>query len=141
MNHHCRKYRTEDLRELQGLMAQLGYPMELPELHRNISEIYKKGGEILIAEKDGVAVASICVLVDARLAEGVCAEIVSLVVSENERGKGIGSLLIKEAEAWARERVDKIRVRANAIRDNAHLFYMCQGFAEIKTQKVFLKRL
>ena len=76
---------------------------------------------------------------DVRLAEGIYAEIVSLIVSEKARGKGIGKALIKEAEKWATKRVDKIRVRANEIRQYAHAFYINQGFKYAKTQKVFIK--
>jgi len=107
----------------------------------NIIEIYKKGGEIFVAEKNGEAIGSVCVLIDARLAEGVYAEIVSLIVSEKEQGKGIGKELVKKAEAWASKRVNKIRVRANEIRNSAHAFYKNQGYEEIKTQKIFIKKM
>jgi GNAT superfamily N-acetyltransferase len=122
-------------------MQELGYSVKLTELSNNIREIYKKGGEIFVAEKYGEAVGSICVLMDARLAEGVYAEIVSLIVSEKEQGKGIGKKLVKEAEAWASKRVNKIRVRANEIRNSAHTFYKNQGYEEIKTQKIFIKKV
>ncbi len=136
-----RTYRPDDLEPLQGLLVELGYGVEAPELQNNIGEITTKGGEIIIAEKDGEAVGSICVLMDARLAEGVCAEIVSLVVTEKARGKGIGKGLVNEAIAWAAKHVSKIRVRANEIRSAAHAFYRVQGFEEIKTQKIFIKKL
>ncbi len=141
MNHPCRIYHHDDLETLQRLMLELGYSVELSELNNNIREIYRKGGEIFIAEKNGKAVGSICVLIDARLAEGVYAEIVSLIVSEKVRGKGIGKELVKEAEAWARMRVNKIRVRANELRKHAHEFYKNQGYQEIKIQKIFIKKV
>jgi len=52
------------------------------------------------------------------------AEIVSLVVSESARGQGIGKALVLAAESWANTRVNKIRVRANSTREEAHDFYM-----------------
>lgn len=139
MKYLCRKYQQDDLAKLQKLMMELGYSVDLPELSENIREIYNKGGEIFIAENDGEVVGSICVLIDARLAEGVYAEIVSLIVSENTRRQGIGKELAKEAETWARKHVNKIRVRANEVRSLAHAFYKSQGYEEIKTQKVFIK--
>jgi len=75
------------------------------------------------------------------LAEGIYAEIVSLVVSEKERGNGIGAGLLREAEKWASQRVNKIRVRANVVRDDAHKFYSRQGYEHTKSQKVFIKRV
>ncbi len=122
-------------------MFELGYGVASSELRNNIREIYNKGGEIFIADQGGEAVGSICVLMDARLAEGVYAEIVSLIVSEKARGRGIGKGLVKEAESWARRRVDKIRVRANEIRTSAHAFYEGQGYEELKTQKIFIKKV
>lgn len=141
MKNPCRTYYHDDLETIQRLMLELGYSVELTQLGKNIREIYKKGGKIFVAEIDGETVGSVCVLMDARLAEGVYAEIVSLVVSERARGKGIGKKLVKEAEAWAGKRVNKVRVRANEIRSSAHAFYKSQGYVEIKTQKIFIKKL
>ncbi len=141
MNAICRTYRQDDLEALQALLVELGYSVQLPDLRGNIRAILDKGGALFVAEKRGSVIGSICVLIDARLAEGVAAEIVSLVVSENERGAGVGKALIRQAEAWARGRVDTLRVRANAIRGPAHAFYKSRGFRVIKTQKVFLKNL
>jgi GNAT superfamily N-acetyltransferase len=141
MKYHCRQYQQDDLAKLQILMLELGYSVDLTVLGENIGEIYKKGGEIFITEIDGDVVGSVCVLIDARLAEGVYAEIVSLIVSKNIRGQGVGKELVKEAENWAKTRVNKIRVRANEVRTLAHTFYKNQGYEEIKTQKVFIKML
>ena len=140
MNQVCRTYHRNDLEALQRLMSELGYSVGLEALGRNIREIIGRDGEIIVAEKDGAVVGSVCVLMDVRLAEGAYAEIVSLIVSETARGKGIGKALVKEAEAWTINRVDKIRVRANIIRSAAHAFYQSQGYEEKKTQKVFVKK-
>lgn len=141
MNIHCRKYRENDLETLQGLMLELGYSTEKNELKNSIEKIHHNGGEVLIAEKNHSIAGSVSVLIDARLAEGVYAEIVSLIVSENARGKGIGKMLVKEAESWASQRVNKIRVRANETRSSAHNFYKNQGYNLTKTQKIFIKKV
>jgi len=136
-----REYQESDLEPLKNLMAELGYPVELIDLENNINTIHKNGGEIFIAENQNKAIGSVCVLLDARLAEGIYAEIVSLIVSESYRGKGIGKALVEKAESWAKKRADKIRVRANEIRESAHSFYISRGYKEIKTQKIFTKRI
>ncbi len=141
MKYTYRTYRQTDLEPLRRLMFELGYDVEASALRNNISEIYNNGGEIFIADQSGAAVGSICVLIDARLAEGVYAEIVSLIVSEKARGKGIGKRLVIEAEDWARQRADRIRVRANEIRTTAHAFYEGQGYEVVKTQKIFIKKV
>lgn len=138
-NIHYRTSRATDIDDLAGLMLQLGYTLDRGELSTNIRAITKSGGEVIVAESDGSVVGCITVLIDARLAEGIYAEIVSLVVSESSRGHGIGKQLVQRAEAWASGRVAKIRVRANEVRDSAHSFYRSLGYLEVKTQKVFRK--
>lgn len=86
----CRPYKHYDLNALQVLMAQLGYSVKLNALSKNIEAIYRNGGEILIAQVNNETVGSVCVLMDARLAEGIYAEIVSLVVAIVDRHQRSG---------------------------------------------------
>ena len=120
---------------------ELGYSVDQSELIENIKEILKRDGAVIVAEENNEIIGSVCVLIDVRLAEGIYAEIVSLVVSKKSRGKGVGKALVKEAEKWASYRVKKIRVRANEIRFSAHAFYQNQGYNHIKSQKIFIKKL
>ena len=139
MNICYRDIKNDDLLSIQRLMLELGYPVEADDLKRNIEEILKRGGQLIIAEEERAIVGTVCVIIDARLAEGIYAEIVSLVVAVNARGKGIGKGLVKKAEDWAKERVHKVRVRANEVRHDAHLFYKSQGYKQVKTQRIFIK--
>jgi GNAT superfamily N-acetyltransferase len=141
MNIEYREYKDCDLDIMQKLMMELGYSIELRELERNIHEIKRRGGIVLVAERKREVIGSVCAIIDVRLAEGLYAEIVSLVVSEKHRGKNIGKSLIKEAEIWAKDYVNKIRVRANTVRISAHSFYESLGFKETKQQKIFIKIL
>ena len=141
MNLIIRQYIERDLGKLKILMGELGYSLELNELIINIEAINKKGGSIFVAEAEAQLVGSICAIIDVRLAEGVYGEIVSLIVSEGYRGSGVGRKLVGEAEKWVSNHANKIRVRANEIRSDAHLFYKSQGYQEIKSQKVFKKLL
>lgn len=136
-----RPYLEKDQQSLQALLVELGYSVGGEGLVTNIREIKKRGGEIFVAESGDLLVGSICSIIDVRLAEGVYGEIVSLVVSKDYRGKGLGKKLIEMAEEWMKSKVGKIRVRANTIRSNAHIFYNKQGYREIKTQKIFIKEL
>lgn len=120
---------------------ELGYGIERDELKNNIHEIQKRGGIIRVAETGNEIVGCICAIIDVRLAEGVYAEIVSLVVSENQRGQGVGKALVKSAEAWSGRHVGKLRVRANVVRKSAHAFYENLGFKEVKQQKIYTKVL
>ena len=140
MNICYRDSKNDDILSIQHLMIELGYSVEADDLRRNIGEILKRGGQIIIAEeKEKGIVGTICVIIDARLAEGIYAEIVSLVVAVNARRNGIGKGLIKKAEDWAKEKVHKVRVRTNEVRNDAHLFYESQGYNQVKTQRIYSK--
>ncbi len=141
MNDHCREYQKADIVPLKELIFELGYDVSLPELQKNIHEIYRKGGTIFVYDKDRQVLGSVCVVEDVRLAEGIYCEIVSLVVSENVRGQGVGRALVECAADWAKKRSGKIRVRANIVRTAAHEFYEKQRFIETKSQKVFIRKL
>jgi GNAT superfamily N-acetyltransferase len=65
-------------------------------------------------------------------------EIRGLVVHDEYRHHGVGKMLIEKAKSWGREKGnDKLRLRCNAKRTEAHLFYQRLRFTEIKQQKVF----
>jgi GNAT superfamily N-acetyltransferase len=136
-----REIKDDDLLSLQRLMLELGYSVEAGDLRQNVEAILKRGGQVIIAEDGRDVVGSVSIVIDVRLAEGIHAEIVSLVVSSKARGKGIGKGLVKEAEDWAKQKLHKIRVRANEVRKEAHLFYESQGYYQVKTQKVYMKTL
>lgn len=141
MNILIRKFANKDGDILTSLMIELGYSLSEKEILNNITEIRQKNGEIFVAEYEGNIVGCICSIIDVRLAAGKYAELVSLVVSDKYRGIGIGKNLVQHAEAWLCERVDKIRVRANTIRTNAHGFYNSIGYKENKSQKIFIKNV
>lgn len=130
-----------DINAVQSLIAQLGYAVKKEKLAAHIAIIRKMGGEIFVGESGGMVAGCVSVVIDARLAEGVNAEIVSLVVDTRFRGQGLGKGLIGEAEKWAAARADTIRIRANSIREDAHLYYKGLGYLEMKTQKIFSKTI
>jgi ribosomal protein S18 acetylase RimI-like enzyme len=129
----------DDIKIVQQLMHELGYPLNEEELHFNINMINKKGGIILVAELGENVVGCLSAVINVSLAEGMFGEIVSLVVSRECRGIGIGKCLVKQAEDWLKPKVDKIRIRANSIRLEAHKFYKSLGYKEVKTQISFIK--
>ncbi|WP_415896421.1 GNAT family N-acetyltransferase [Neptuniibacter sp. QD72_48] len=134
-----RTYQEKDLQALIALMKQLGYTHSEQSLLTNIRSVHKAGGEVFIAELNGVVVGCISAIIDIRLAEGTQGEIVSLVVDKEHRGYGLGKGLVKTAEHWLSERVNSIRIRANSIRTSAHKFYQELGYVETKQQVVLVK--
>ena len=65
-----------------------------------------------------------------------------LVVREDMRGHGIGRRLCLEVEQWARSRsVPLVRVRSQIKREDAHRFYLRDGYRQVKTSLVFEKKV
>ncbi len=138
-----RAIEADDVPALANLLGQLGYLISLKELTQRVYLIsHGKESTLLVATNDDTIVGCVQAMIDRRLAEGSYGEVVSLVVDEAERGQGIGKKLVKAAEAWVMSKgYNRMRVRSNAKRDNAHRFFKRFGFTEIKSQKIFTKSL
>jgi GNAT superfamily N-acetyltransferase len=122
------------------LFAQLGYPNDAITIERILSHVSERR-RILVGVLGVNVVGFIAIEIRDELADCEGAEVLALVVDERERGSGIGSDLLKAAEAWANERgARRIRVRSNVIRTDAHRFYEREGYAPVKSQRVFEKR-
>ena len=115
-----RQLNQDDIKIVQQLMHELGYPLDKEELLFNINIIDQRNGIVLVAELGGNVVGCLSAVINVGLAEGMFGEIVSLVVSREYRGLGIGKCLVKQAEDWLKPKVEKIRIRANTIRLKAH---------------------
>ena len=136
-----RQFSIEDIKIVQQLMHELGYPLNEEEILFNIDKTNDRNGIILVAELGGNVVGCLSAVINVSLAEGMFGEIVSLVVSRKYRGLGIGKFLMKQAEDWLKPQVEKIRIRANSIRLEAHKFYKSLGYKEVKTQISFIKNV
>ena len=134
-----RKAKAADALDLARLMGELGYPHTAETISANLLRFENRGGGAFVAIYEGVIAGCIGAAVDVRLAEGECGEVVSLIVSRGFRGKGIGKELLQHAEEWLGTQTGSIRIRANAVRKEAHEFYKSLGYHEVKTQKVFKK--
>jgi GNAT superfamily N-acetyltransferase len=65
-----------------------------------------------------------------------------LVVDRNHRRGGIGAMLMKRAEEWAREQgLSILRLSSSTARTESHRFYEQLGYTNIKTQCSFIKSL
>lgn len=86
---------------------------------------------VLVAEVDGAVVGTCQVIVFRHIqhAGGWCAEIESMHVHPDQRGSGIGGLLIEAAcEHAAAARCYRIQLTSNVARPDAHRFYERHGF-------------
>jgi GNAT superfamily N-acetyltransferase len=132
-----------DAEALAVLAGELGYPAAASVMRRRLGDVQKSENDVvLVASRADSIVGWIQVATVASLESDVFAEIRGLVVTESERGKGVGSQLVSAAEAWAvRHSCPRLRVRSNVVRAETRRFYEKRGFAVTKVQNVFDKPL
>jgi GNAT superfamily N-acetyltransferase len=114
-------------------------PSDLGPYRAALRDIVESGGTVLVAEqpeqpeqpeRPGVVV-GVCQLIVFRHLQahgGLCAEIESVHVHPEHRGRGVGAALIEEAVARARALgCYRVQLTSNADRPDAHRFYECLG--------------
>jgi len=138
-----RTARAGDASVLADLASELGYPTTTSDMVGRLASIDGRPDHAaFVAELDSIVVAWIHLCVMQSLETPPFAEIRGLVVTEAQRGRGIGAELVRTAERWATEKTcRKIRVRSNAARDDARRFYQNCGYDLTKSQNVFEKGL
>jgi len=120
-----------DAREIAALLVELDYPSPSGRVRLRLEAILGRDDyRVLVAEGDrGLAgVISVC--------WGLCLEqddrwgqVLALVVTAPERGKGLGARLLAHAEAWLRAApVARIIVTSSQRRTAAHRFYQNRGY-------------
>ncbi len=136
-----RPARGSDAQILADLMAQLGYEVPAAEIASRVERLDERRS-VLVATVQRVVAGWIAVSVDEPFVTGREALVEGLVVDERLRSQGVGERLLHEAEAWARAHAcTAVRVQSNVIRERAHTFYERNGYARVKTQHQFRKRL
>lgn len=137
-----REATERDAEAIAALLGQLGYPSSPEDVVRRMTRMASEpGGRALVAELDGrvVGLATLyirhLITLDAPLAR-----LASMVIAEPQRSQGIGELLVRAAEAAAREAgCDRMEVTSNEKRARAHAFYRRLGYEE--RPKRFVKPL
>ena len=137
-----RDAQISDAATLAALAGELGYPTTPAEMEHRLGVLCSDPRhKIFVAERDGLMGWIHVALIDTLESESF-AEIRGLVVTEVHRGSGIGAQLVAAAEQWANiKKCNRIRVRTNIVRVEAHAFYKKLGYESKKTQDVFDKSL
>ena len=133
----------DDISELSALCEELGYPSLNQKVKKRLEKIQNSRSDIiLVAVEKGIVIGWIHVFIALRLESDPFAEIGGLVVSSKQRGRGVGKILVNEAEKWAKENGSAtIRVRSRTSRMKTRQFYEKEGYIVIKEQNVFEKSL
>jgi GNAT superfamily N-acetyltransferase len=133
-----------DAERLAVLSGQLGYPATSEEVRRRLRRLQQDGDHaVFVAElPNGHIVGWAHVYLRQLLIVALRAEIGGLVVDEEVRGCGIGRLLMRQVEGWARERgCEAVSLRSNVVRERAHVFYQQLGYENTKKSLTFCKTL
>jgi GNAT superfamily N-acetyltransferase len=136
-----RRATAGDAPVLATLLAHLGYPADGADVPGRLERLRASGDDAFVALVDasvaGLAtVHSRPVLHSAR----PVAQLTALVVAPEARGRGVGRVLVIEAERWARERgAERLVVTTALHRADAPLFYERLGFAH--TGRRYVKQL
>lgn len=96
-----------------------------------VAETRAGGGDVFVALDAGevVGVAQVVVFAHFQRSGGRCAEVESVHVRADRRGRGIGAALLARAEDLARERgCYRVQLTSNVARGDAHHFYERLGF-------------
>ncbi len=138
-----RPARPSDAPSIAELTRQLGYDVDAELLAPRLARMLARADQqILIAELDGRLVGWLHGEVAEYLEFGPFVVIGGLVVDRSCRRQGIGRLLMDAAEAWARHQgCSVVRLWSSSTRTAAHKFYESLGYADVKTQHSFLKRI
>jgi len=132
----------KDSTAMAALAVQLGYECTAADVRQRLAEMNNptQYGVFVAVLPEMEIVGWICVYVFRAIEVDTLAEISGLVVDERFRSHGIGKVLIKAAEDWARQAgCADISVHSNVTRERAHRFYVSNGYEPIKTQEMFRK--
>jgi GNAT superfamily N-acetyltransferase len=139
-----RRARLTDAEPIACLCGQLGYPSTANHVARRLRMILRdQDHAVFVAGAgDGSLAGWAHIGIGKWLVSDCWAEVGGLVVDQQQRGRGIGALLMERAEGWARGKgVKMVRLRSNVVRQEAHRFYQKLGYEIAKTQHAFQKSL
>lgn len=129
----------KDSELIAGLSNQLGYDTSNEKTSNRLSEILNNPDNCVFVVLDNEnLIGWIHGFYSLKLESDSYIEIAGLVVDQYYRRQGVGRILISKVIEWCQlKKNNRIRVRCNVRRQDAHLFYSSMGFVEIKEQKIF----
>jgi GNAT superfamily N-acetyltransferase len=134
----------EDAAAVAELSRQLGYEVSAEMVAEQIGSLSSRtGSQIAFVACLGTDVVGwIEAAITHHLQSAPYSLIGGLVVRVGVRGMGVGKRLCAEVEEWTREKgIAVVRVTSRSSREDAHRFYLRDGYERIKTSAVFEKVL
>jgi GNAT superfamily N-acetyltransferase len=137
-----REMTAADAERVAALSGQLGYPSTPEQIRERLLRIegHPEARVWVACDSEGRVQGWVHVYGHRQLESGGAAEVGGLVVDESVRGRGMGRALMAAAESWARERgYERLTLRSNVMRNEAHRFYQRLGYTIVKSQHKFQK--
>ena len=109
-------------------------PSRLEDYWQAVLEVRRRGGELLVATRDGevVGMCQIIIFRHFQHSAGWCAEIESVYVRSDVRGEGVGAAMLVFAEDFARARgCYRVQLTSRNERLDAHRFYSRHGYLPV----------
>lgn len=139
---NIRSAKSKDTQAICDLLKQMGYPQPFALIQEKFEILHNDANsQILVAEERGKIYGFLSLYFIPQIAlQGDFAKICYLCVDENMRSKGVGRLLVQEAERLARQcGCDRMELHSGMQRPLAHQFYLREGYVE--APKYFRKAL
>lgn len=131
-----------DADDVAALLTELGFPCDRLEAIDRISAIIDNDRQVLVVARLGGVVCGLIALdFMYYLPLGTCTcRVTTLVVTPEAQGRGLGRLLLREAERRARAGgAARIELTSGSQRTDAHAFYKACGYSDGTLR--FIKRL
>jgi len=137
-----RSARLDDAAAITSLTNQLGYSIDETRTRDLLGYLLNATERDVLVFDDRGVVAWLGLSVAHGLTADPHAEVMGLIVDQNHRSRGLGSMLMTAGEDWARAKgCSRLRLRTNLIRAGAHRFYERLGYSTVKEQRVYEKEL
>lgn len=140
-NMKVRKALPADAESVSKLLGQLGYQVSPKLIRDKLETLELSASDTVLLAQDGkniIGVISLHVL-ELFHQPGRLGRITSLVIDDDFRGQGVGTMLVSAADAFFTEQLCvRAEVTSSDHRIQAHIFYQQQGYAI--DERRFVKR-
>ncbi len=121
-----------DAAGIAGLLGELGFPAHAESIRHRLRSMLAFGESVLVAEEEGRLLGVLTLHIMPVLHRPTpVGRLTALVVTERERGRGVGRALVETAERMVNQRgCSLLEVTSNLRLQEAHHFYRHLGYEE-----------
>jgi len=138
-----RQATPDDIPAMVELSRQLGYAVSANQMAERLAAYFGRADHIvMLAASDGRVQGFVNGGLRRDLVSEDSVELMSLVVAEDARGRGVGKALLQAFERWVSTLgLDLVTLGSRDTRKDAHRFYEREGYELVKLHHIYRKRL